>query len=68
MSPQGIERKIDKVTFIQYCQLPGIINDRLFNIFDTHKDGFITESAFINNFISVFMSDLDTKLRLTFNM
>jgi len=67
MTPQS-DRRLDKVTFIQYCQLPGMINDRLFNLFDTNKDGLINEQSFINNFVAIFMSDLDTKMNYTFKM
>lgn len=45
-----------------------MINDRLFNLFDTNKDGFINEQSFINNFVAIFMSDLETKMGYTFKM
>ena len=62
------EKKLDKVTFIEYCNLPGIINDRFFKMFDVNNDSLITEQSFIQNMIKVFISDLDTRMRLTFNM
>lgn len=62
------ERKLDKTTFIEYCNLPGIIGERFFKIFDSHFNGLISEPSFINNMTKVFMSDLETKMRLTFNM
>lgn len=62
------EKKLDKVTFIEYCNLPGIINDRFFKMFDIDGNGLITEDSFIKNMIKVFISDLDTRMRLTFNM
>ncbi len=69
ISPNAIqEKKLDKVTFIEYCNLPGIINDRFFKMFDTAHDGLISENSFILNLVKVFISDLDTRMRLTFNM
>ena len=62
------QKKLDKVVFIEYCNLPGIINDRLFQMFDTNRDGLISESSFINNLVKILISDLDTRLRITFNM
>ncbi len=62
------EKKLDKVTFIEYCNLPGIINDRFFKMFDVNNDGLITEASFIQNMTKVFISDLDTRMRLTYNM
>jgi hypothetical protein len=36
LAPQAIkDKKVDKVTFIQYCALPGIISERLLKIVDT---------------------------------
>jgi hypothetical protein len=64
----GGEKKIDKVTFTEYCLAPGIINDRLFIMFEDTPDNCITEKSFIDNFVKIFMSDVDTKMRLTFNM
>jgi hypothetical protein len=59
---------MDKVTFIEYCSLPGIINERLFRGFDPEMSGLISEEYFITNMISIFMSSIETKMRLTFNM
>ena len=61
-------KKLDKVTFIEYCNLPGIINDRFFKMLDINSDGLITEGSFIQCMTMVFISDLDTRMRLTFNM
>ncbi len=41
------DKKVDKVTFVQYCNLPGIISERLLKIFDTNNDGCITEQMFV---------------------
>ena len=42
--------------------------ERFFKLFEITYEGFITESSFIKNICKVFMSDLDTKMRMTFNM
>lgn len=62
------EKRIDKVTFIQYCNLPGIISERLVKLFDTNNDGLITELSFISNMTKIFVSDLESRMRITFNM
>lgn len=90
---------LDKVTFIEYTKLPGIINDRLHFLFsaqlhsnlspeekkeqaaDSHspsnpkkngnrdpKKEYITEHSFVDNFTKIFMGDLDTKMKFTFDM
>ena len=69
MQPEAIsQKKMDKVTFIEYCNLPGIINDRLFNVFDLQNTTVISEQQFVSNFVKIFISDLDTKMRLTFDL
>jgi len=62
------EQKVDKVTFFEYCQLPGIILDRFYHLFDKKDTGSISEACFINTLIPVFISDLDAKMHLTFDM
>ena len=85
---------IDKVTFIEYTKLPGIINDRLHTMFSENfnkrleqgsnvksspenakkaleqkkKEEFVTEKSFIKNFTTIFLGDLDQKMKFTFQM
>lgn len=37
-------------------------------MFDVNNDSLVTEASFIQNMTKVFISDLDTRMRLTFNM
>jgi len=94
------QEHIDKVTFIEYTKLPGIINDRLHVMFSENhnkkmlstsnspitplsqgekgspkknleqkkKEEYVTEKSFIRHFTTVFMGDLDQKMRFTFQM
>jgi len=48
--------------------LPGIIADQFFKALDSNKDREVSEKEFIKGFTKVFVSDLDTKLQLTFDM
>lgn len=56
------------MTFVQYCNLPGILSERLLKIFDVNNDGMITEEAFVSHMSKIFVSDLDTRMLLTFKM
>ena len=56
------------MTFIQYINLPGIISERVLKLFDSNNDGLITESSFISNLIKIYVSDVDTRMRITFDM
>lgn len=62
------EKKLDKITFLEYCNLPGIINERFLKYFDANADGLISEHSFITNLSKIYSSDLDTRMLLTFNM
>ena len=73
---------IDKVTFIEYTKLPGIINDRLHVMFSDYKQkneknitledkknqDFVTDSSFLKNFTTIFIGNLDAKIKFTFEM
>ena len=65
--PSEGEKHIDKVTFVEYCQLPGIIGDRFFQIFNPSKEG-ITENQFVSFLTLIYVSEIDTKMRVTFRM
>ncbi len=56
------------MTFVQYCSLPGIISERLLKLFDVNSDGMITEEAFVSYMSKIFVSNLDTRMQITFDM
>ena len=65
----GDEREfVDKVAFFEYTQLPGIINDRFFSLFQKSLDEHIYEESFVDNLVKVYMSSFEDKMRLTFKM
>lgn len=81
---------MDKVTFIEYTKLPGIINDRIHYMFSNYKNSetmhkqlesspketlqsqkkgdFVTEENFVQNFTTIFIGDLDQKMKFAFEM
>ena len=71
-SPNKVEQNtkpyIDNVAFFEFTKLPGIICDRFFSTFERNRDGFITEESFINGFLKVFLSSLDEKMNITYDM
>ena len=62
-------KSIDKITFIEYVNLPGIVCDRFHYIASkgTHE-GRIYEEDFVELMLKVFSSSVETKMRLTFKM
>ena len=57
---------IDQITLIEYCHLPGILSDRIAKLFCDMPEDQISEKSFIDNFIKIFISDFDTKMKFTF--
>ena len=47
-------RGIEKLTFSNYYELPGIINDRLFSVFDKNKNGYLDPKEFIEGMTLLF--------------
>ena len=63
------QRSIDKVTFVEYVNLPGIVSDRFHALASKGQpDGRIFEQSFIDLMLQVFSSSVETKMRLTFQM
>ena len=56
------EKGIDKVTFQKYYELPGLISERLFSVFDKNNTGYLTLQEFTENMIALFSSDLEQLL------
>ena len=55
-------------TNFQYSQLPGIIGERFFSVLDLNGDCFIDLKEFVHGFFKVYYSNLDTKIKLAFDM
>ena len=60
------EKGVDKVTMLEYSNLPGIVGERFFHLFDTNKDGYVDKKEFVKGFSRIFSSHLDTSLHLIF--
>lgn len=58
---------INKLTFISYYPLPGIIADRLFSVLDKNKNGHIELSDFLTGMQLLFSSDFDENSKFIFD-
>ena len=58
---------ISKITFSSYYNLPGIINDRLFNVIDENKSGYLESAEFILGMITLFCEEFDENSKFIFN-
>lgn len=55
------KKQVDKVTFLQYTNLPGVLGDRIFAIMDEDGDGFLDLKEFINGLFKIYFSNFETK-------
>jgi len=62
------EKGINKITFIQYYVLPGIISDRMFTVFDADKDGFLSLQDFYDGMMTLFTKPFDELSMFIFQM
>ena len=51
---------------LEYSNLPGIVGERFFHLFDSNKDGYVDKKEFVKGFSRIFSSHLDTSLHLIF--
>ena len=59
---------INRITMLTYCNLPGIIGERFVQILDLSKTEFIDLREFVHGFFKVYYSNLETKIKLSFDM
>ena len=58
---------VDRINFEKYYELPGIISERLFSVFDSRNEGFLQIEDFTNNMIKLFSGDYDTLINFIFD-
>ena len=58
---------INKITFSKYYGLPGIINDRLFAVFDLNKNDYLDPKEFLSGMISLFSDNFEQAAKFIFN-
>ena len=60
-------RSIDKVTFVEYINLPGIVSDRFYSLAVVDRsDGRISEELFLDLMLRTYSSSLEAKIKLSF--
>ena len=70
MQDPSEKKGLDKVSFYEYAQLPGIINERLHALFSElsfYKD-YVSKAEFLDNMTTIFIGNLDDKIKFTFKM
>ncbi len=60
------KKGINKITFAKYYELPGLINERLFKVFDRDNNGYLDGKEFINGMIILFTESFSTLTKFIF--
>jgi len=62
------EQSIEKITFIEYMNLPYIVGEKLFNVFDSNKNGFLNRNEFVSGIINLYSGSLQETEKVIFNL
>lgn len=63
---KSIKNGIDRISFGKYYDLPGLISERLFSVFDLKNKGYLTINDFTSSMIKLFSGDYDQLLHFIF--
>ena len=58
---------INKITFSKYYDLPGILFDRLFSVFDSHQAEYVDLESFLNGMLTLFTKEFDDLVKFVFS-
>ena len=59
---------INRISFMDYCQLPGLLAERLFAVFDIDKDGYLNSKEFLTGLLRIYCSQFDQKMKFVFDI
>jgi Ca2+-binding EF-hand superfamily protein len=57
---------INKVTFVEYTQLPGLLAERLFSVWDVDKDDYLSQKEMLAGLLRLFCSTFNQKIGLVY--
>ena len=64
---KNIKDGIDRLSFGKYYDLPGLISERLFSVFDFKNKGYLTINDFTNSMIKLFSGNYEQLLHFIFD-
>ena len=64
---EGAKDGVDRISFGKYYDLPGLISERLFSVFDSKNKGFLSIEDFTRSMIKLFSGDYEQLLNFIFD-
>jgi len=62
------QKGIDKISFIEYMNIPFIVGEKLFNSLDKSQKGHLTKGEFVQGIINLYVGDLEETQKTIFNI
>ena len=59
---------VNKISFIDYSQLPGLLAERLFAVLDQDRDGYLNSKEFLTGLLRIYCSSFDYKMKFVFEI
>lgn len=59
---------IEKMSFIEYMNLPFIVGEKLFNVLDKNRNGFLSQTEFVTGIESLYIGGLEETQKIIFNL
>lgn len=53
---------INKISMLDYCQLPGLLAERLFSVLDIDSDNYLNSKEFLTGLLRFYCSTFDQKI------
>ena len=61
------KKGINKITFSKYYELPGLISERLFSVFDANRNDYLDPNEFIHGMTILFTTSFDNLVKFIFH-
>ena len=62
------QKGVNKISFLDYCQLPGLLTERLFAVLDNDKDNYLSQKEFLSGLLRIYCSQFDQKMKFVFDI
>ena len=62
------QKGVNKISFLDYCQLPGLLAERLFAVLDVDNDSYLSSKEFLSGLLRIYCSVFDQKMKFVFDI